>query len=39
MEMNRVAAGGRARSGTAILHTVSTEAAWRLQNLRLRYQG
>ena len=32
------APGGPAHSGTAVLHTVSTEAAWRLQNVRLHYQ-
>jgi hypothetical protein len=30
------AAGGRARSGAAVLHTVSIEAAWRLQKVRVR---
>jgi hypothetical protein len=39
MEMNPAAPttpGARARSGAAVLHTVSTEAAWRLQKLRVR---
>jgi hypothetical protein len=39
MEMATVAANRRARRGTPVLHTVCTEAAWRLQNVRVRYQG